>query len=122
MAEDIQTQMESLTQEVEKLTRCNLSSSDVASHNDAPRKTLVEAMRKLASQLETPLELSRRLAWQEPAHLISIKMVIDLGISNIFDSSLQLKALLASKPWPMGWTSPKSSWAAFCATLLREIP
>jgi hypothetical protein len=54
MAVHVQTQMESLTQEVEKLTRCNLSSLEVNSQNNAPRRHLIEAMRKLARQLETP--------------------------------------------------------------------
>ena len=73
-------QIELLAKQVDKLTSSDLSSFRAAGQNNALRMQVVELMRKLARQLETPLELSRRLAWQEPAHLISIKIATCLGI------------------------------------------
>jgi hypothetical protein len=58
----------------------------------------LRAAKQLCQRLETPLELSRRLAWQEPAHVASIKIALNLGLFSQLkecgrDKSLSIRDL-----------------------------
>ena len=50
---------------------------------DAARRRALTAARRLHQRLETPLELSRRLGWQESAHVVAIKIAMDLGLFKV---------------------------------------
>lgn len=46
---------------------------------DARRRALT-AVRRLRQRLESPLEMSRRIGWQEPAYVAAIKIALNLGL------------------------------------------
>lgn len=74
------TKLQQLTRDAEDLLASLPSANGFTGEEDTARIKAVDTLRKLNRRLETPLELSRRLAWQEPAHVISIKIALDMGL------------------------------------------
>lgn len=77
------TKLQQLTRDAEELLTSLPSANDFSGEEDIARVKAVDTLRKLTRHLETPLELSRRLAWQEPAHVISIKIALDMGLFKL---------------------------------------
>jgi hypothetical protein len=60
---------------------------------ETSRIRALKAARELCQRLETPLELSRRIAWQEPALIASIKIALNLGLFSQLKSCGRDKSL-----------------------------
>lgn len=80
----ILTKLQQLTRDAEEFLA---SANDLSGEDDSVRIKAVDTLRKLTRRLETPLELSRRLAWQEPAHLVSIKIALDMGLFKLMQAN-----------------------------------
>ena len=65
---------------LEKLADVDLRSLRQQDGYEGARGRALKALRRLHQELESPMELSRRLGWQEPVHVASIKIALNLGL------------------------------------------
>ena len=67
---------------LEALTKLDFVSLSQQQGYEIARTRALRAVSVLHHQLESPLELSRRLGWQEPSHVASIKIALNFGFFN----------------------------------------
>lgn len=65
---------------LEKLAETDLRRLSDSGDTETSRQRALNAVKRLQHQLETPVELSRRIGWQEPAHVASIQIALKLGL------------------------------------------
>lgn len=72
--------MEHLADALEQLASVNFSGWKQQDGYEIGRRRALAALKRLNGILETPIEMSRRVAWQEPAHVAAIKIALNMGL------------------------------------------
>ena len=89
--------MEQIAAVLEALASLNVEPVLGKGGSDPARPRALAAARQLSQRLETPLELSRRLGWEEPSHLMGIKLALDIGILEALHDKDSSKGLTAAE-------------------------
>ena len=90
---DERTTPEEFALAVETLANTNLLTLSQQDGFEGARRRSIAALRQLNNRLETPLELSRRIAWQEPAHVAAIKIALDLKLFEELEKNRSARAV-----------------------------
>ena len=72
--------LENFVVSLEKLAETDIRTLSNEPGIETHRQRALTAVKRLHQELETPMELSRRLGWQEPAHIASIQIALKLGL------------------------------------------
>ena len=72
--------MENAANTLEVLASTDVSEWKQQDGYEINRRRALAALKRLNGIIETPVEMSRRVAWQEPAHVAAIKIALNMGL------------------------------------------